>query len=240
MTDYTLDTDIDKKDLIEFDLFTVKDQTAVENSVDLKKLETSEDAINYALRQTPWRGYAYKTTQDIRIGYNTQQDINGEGLTEQQAYSYWLDNFKTSERQFKRLIGVDQLSQTQYDALVCLYFLTGDFKNTGSHIRRFPIIEYIRNKQWQYVATALVLSNNKRPQRQQEARIMMLADYGQSVSRNTLRARGIQEIRSLYPDRMLDDRARRQAELVYYKETKRFLPKMSQSRQRQIVNQTNI
>ena len=131
------------------------------------------------------------------------------------------------------------MPQSKYDALVCLYFLTGDINYTGSSSRKFRILEYIRNKQWEYVATALTLSNNKRSQRQREAAIMMLADYGKQISRTNLRTRGIQQMRSLYPDRLLDDRARRQVEYIYYVETGRFLPKLTMSRQRQLVNQKN-
>lgn len=238
MTDFKLDNTISASDLIEFDMFPVADTQLVRQEIPLLNLEASEAAINYALRQSRWRAHAYREDDAVRIGYGTTSDVDGLGLTEEQAYSYWIADFKDSERKFKRLVGLDSMPQAAYDALVCLYFLTGSFKQTGSEARRFTIVDYIRNKQWNYVATALVLSNNKKTQRQREAAILMLADYGKQVSRQSLRARGIQEMRSLYPERLLDDRARRQVEYVYYVETSRFLPKLTQSRQRQIVTQT--
>lgn len=239
MTDYVLDNSLSEKDLIEFDLFNIMDQESVENEILIKDLETSEPAINYALRQNRWRSHAYNTSNGIRIGYGTTDSLDGLGLTEDQAYSHWIAGFKNTERTFKKIIGVEKMPQSKYDALVCLYFLTGDIKYTGSAVRKFRILEYIRNKQWDYVATALALSNNNKAQRQREASIMMLADYGQQVNRQNLRTRGIQEMRSLYPDRLLDDRSRRQVEYIYYLETGRFLPKLTMSRQRQIVNQAN-
>ena len=65
----------------------------------------------------------------------------------------------------------------------------------------------------------------------------MLGDYGRTKSRTIIKAEGIQEIRQLYPNRFVNDKAREQAEYIYYAETKRFLPKMSQSRMRKVIAQ---
>ena len=66
----------------------------------------------------------------------------------------------------------------------------------------------------------------------------MLADYGKTKDRSLIKEEGLQKIRTDYPDRIETEEARRQAEYVYYVETKRFLPKMSDARKRQVVKLT--
>jgi GH24 family phage-related lysozyme (muramidase) len=237
MATISLSNVIDEKNLIEFDLFTVKDSELVNELKPIKNLETSESLINFILRQHLWRGYSYTDSTGVkRIGYGTPATDPLNGLTEADSYSRWIDTFKNSERLFKRQIGLPSLSQSQYDALVSLYYFTGSVEYVGSPNRRFYIKPYIENRQWQYVASTLVLTGANRLQRQAEASIMMLADYGKYKDRSLIKEQGLQDIRKKYPD-LLDITQRQQAEYVYYAETSRFLPKMTQSRKRQIVKQ---
>ena len=67
---------------------------------------------------------------------------------------------------------------------------------------------------------------------------MMLGDYGSRTERTLLRDRGLQILRKEYPT-LTDKVARQQAEYVYYVETKRFLPNLTQTRMRQIVTAAN-
>ena len=182
-----------------------------------------------------------KTTLDntTQIGYNTINDkINGVGLRESEAYSEWLEDFKTKERKFKRLLSIKTLSQSQYDALLCLYYFTGDFTKVGTTARTFDLSQLIVDKKWDYIATALIDSGYNRLLTQPLATIMMLGDYGSRTERTLLRERGLQILRKEYPT-LTDKVARQQAEYVYYVETKRFLPNLTQTRMRQIVTTAN-
>lgn len=232
--EFKLSSTITEADLVEFDLYTKKSTTMVETLIDLKNLEASDGLINFILRQREWRGYQYNDGNVI--GYGTTQKTKDIGLIESEAFSFWIEDFKTTERRFKGIIGnISQLTQTQYDAMLSLYYHTGDVFNVGSGTRKFKIQQYVESKQWQYYATALILSGFQRNIRQGEAKIMMLADYGRTKDRSIIKAEGIQKIRQLYPNRFISETAREQAEYVYYAETKRFLPKMTQNRMRRIV-----
>lgn len=225
-----------ENDLIEFDLFTKMDKTVADTLVILQNLEASSALINFILRQNEWRGYQY--SNGTLIGYGTTEQLNGIGLTEKKSYNFWIDKFKATERRFKAKIGFDSnvmFTQGQYDAMLSLFYHTGEVFSIGTADRKFNVKDYFDNKQWEYYATALVLSGYQRNIRQGEAKIMMLGDYGRTKDRSIIKAEGIQRIRQLYPSRFDSNLAKEQAEYVYYAELQRFLPKMSQTRMRRIV-----
>ena len=240
MAIYTLPNTIAKEDLLPFDLFPVADNTLARTLVPIRNLETSPAMINLILRNIGWKGYAYKDVDNvIKIGYNLVDGVDGEGLTEESAFNKWIKVFKDAERRFKEVFVLDSLSQSQYDGLVSLYYLTGDWTRVGSEQRTFQLYDYVKDREWQYVATAMTNSGINRVQRQLEAKVIMLADYGVSKDRSLIKRQGIQEIANKYPTRLLDDRSRTQAEYVYYAETKRFLPNMAESRQRILSSKLN-
>lgn len=230
---------ITPSNLIDYSRWTIDDTAVVETEQELRVLEASSDIINFSLRRFEWR--CYKTTLDnnTQIGYNTINDkINGDGLLESEAYSEWLSDFKTKERKFKRLIAIKTLSQSQYDTLLCLYYFTGDFTKVGTPARTFNLSQWIVDKKWDYIASALIESGYNRLLTQPLATIMMLGDYGSRTERTLLRERGLQILRKEYA-LLTDKLARQQAEYIYYVETRRFLPNLTQTRQRQIVNTAN-
>lgn len=220
--------------LVEFDLFTKMDADAVNVEIPLTDLEASENLLNFMLRIPGWKGYKFNNGK--QIGYGTSANTDGIGLTERESYNDWITVVKQKERKLKNILPVNSLPQSVYDALLSLYYHTGSISKVGTEQRLFEILEYVKNKQWQWLATALISSNNQRIIRQGEARIMMLADYGTYKSRDLLRAEGIQDIRSKYPA-LLDDDQKMQAEYIYYAETQRFLPNMDPLRQKQVVRQ---
>ena len=186
-----------------------------------------------------WNGYK-KTVDGIsRIGYKSiaPEDLEGNGLTEDSAYTIWTEVFKDKERRFKKQLPINTLSQSQYDGLLSLYWFTDDITSVGSEDRKFRIYELIEEKKWDYVSTALILGGLKRTQRQAESKIIMLADYGQYKDRSLIKEQGIQQLLKEYSTFQLTDKQKAQAEYVYYAETRRFLPNLSESRKRALVKQ---
>lgn len=231
----TLDNKITEQDLVEFNLYPIKDQTAVTQLVDIKNLEASEQLINFVIRTLGWRGYSYQVNNITLIGYGTRQNTDSKGLTEQQAYSDWINDFKSKEKKFKSLFPLDKLTQSQYDGLVSMFYFTGSFLTVGSQQRLFDLTDYIKKQKWEYIATAMIESGADRLIRQQEAKIIMLADYGKPKDRSLIKEQGIQDIRKMYPDRLSNTKSKQQAEYVYYAETGKFLPSLTMSRMREIV-----
>lgn len=236
MKKIVLPATISEENLVEFDLYTPMNRSLVSTKILLKNLEASVEIIALALSQQRWKGYYYNDGID-RIGYGTTKQTDSIGLTEQQSYSHWLEDFKNIERRFKKNVPLSEMTQTQYDALLSLYYHTGSIKVTGSDVRQFPIHDYIKQEKWDYVATALVNSGENRLLRQTEARIMMLGDYGRPKSRIDIKEAGIQDMRKRYEK--LNDIQKKQAEYVYYSETRRFMPNMPEIRKRQVVNLYN-
>lgn len=232
MTDIKLFSNTFTEDeLIDFTQWTLADQT----EIDLHKLEASTDIINFVIRRFKWNGYR-KTIDGIeQIGYNTTgDDTIGTGLSEANAYSKWLEDFKIKELKFQRLLAITSISQTQYDSLLALYYLSGQFITMGTAARMFDFTDWIKEKKWNYIATAMIKSGYNRELTQQLAKIMMFGQYGSEVSRDSLKEDGLNQLRKDYP-LMTDKVARQQAEYVYYAETSRFLPNLTQTRKRQIV-----
>ena len=64
---------------------------------------------------------------------------------------------------------------------------------------------------------------------------MVLGDYGYLNSRVFLRNQGIQRLRRKY-GYLTSAYNKRQSEHSYYRETQKFLPNMSEMRQREVVN----
>lgn len=234
---FSLPHTLTEKDLNNYNLFVVQDSSALNDKINVKYLEASDNILNLNIRNTGWTGYNISLDNNITIGYNLTEGTDSQGLTEEHAYSIWIDNWKEKERQFKKLLPLDTISQARYDALLSMYVNTGTFKTVGSEKRKFDIYDYIVNEQWQWVATAMSKSGIDRFMRQQEAKVMMLADYGQYVSRENIKSQGLQDLVKNYPKLMHDDKSIQQAEYVYFAETKRFLPNMSESRKRIISKQ---
>ena len=88
-----------------------------------------------------------------------------------------------------------------------------------------------------YVATAMTLAGENRLMRQQEAKVLMLADYGITKDRSLIKEQGLQTLLKNYSTMGLADEQKSQAEYVYYAETKRFLPNLPESRKRILAKQ---
>lgn len=238
MPTFTLPNVVTAGDLIAYDLFPVLDRDAVDTIVPIKYLEASNKIINFLLRNIKWRGYVYLGVDNReKIGYNLEVGLDSYGLTEADAYRIWIENFKDVERKFKKVMVLDRLSQSQYDGLLSMYYMTGDYTKVGTDIRKFNLFDDIKNRKWDYVASAMSNSGADRIMRQNEAKIIMLADYGVPKDRSLIKEQSLQDIVKRYPSRLLNDTARAQAEYVYYAETGRFLPKTSDSRKRILARQ---
>lgn len=231
MTDITLFSNtLTEDELIDFTQWTLADQTEIA----LQKIEASSDIINFVIRRFKWNGYKKNVDGVEIIGYNTSDSsLSGDGLTEVESYSKWLEDFKNKELKFQRLIAITSLSQTQYDSLLALYYLSGQFVKMGTDARMFDFTDWIKDKKWEYIATAMIKSGYNRELTQQLAKIMMFGQYGSEVSRTSLKEEGLNQLRKDYPS--LLGTAKHQAEYVYYAETLRFLPNLTQTRKRQIV-----
>lgn len=230
---------VNEKTLIDFSLFSVIDSDRTDNEIILKNLEASDEVMNHIIRSMGWNGYKKTIDGETFIGYKnrTPSDVESDGITEAVAYNQWIERFKDDERRFKKTLPVNSLSQSQYDGLLSLHWFTGSITEVGNEDRQFRIYDLIKEKKWDYVATAMILGGQKRTQRQAESKIIMLADYGQYKHRSLIKEQGIQQLVKEYSTFQLSDKQKAQAEYVYYAETSRFLPNLPESRKRLLVKQ---
>ena len=126
-----------------------------------------------------------------------------------------------------------------YDSLLASYVMDGHIGKIESAYRTFEFTEDIRNNDWQRVATAFSLTDHRPEFNKRLATVMMLADYGDNLTRDQHKINATLDIRKSFPDLFQSDIARAQAEVVYFLNTNRFLPKLSQTRMRDIVKATS-
>ena len=239
MPTFNMTSEVNSKTLIDYGLFSVIDSIAARDPLPVSDLEASAKIINLKLRNIGWQGYKEKVDNKFYIGYHSSNEtlVHGAGLLEQQAYYTWIEEFKDKERKFKKALQLPTMSQSQYDALLSLYFDTGTINTIGTQARLFQITDFINNRQWDYVATAMTLAGENRLMRQQEAKVLMLADYGITKDRSLIKEQGLQTLLKNYSTMGLADEQKSQAEYVYYAETKRFLPNLTESRKRILAKQ---
>ena len=219
--------------LIDYTVFNVVNASYVNEQKLVKDFEASNELINFILRTENYTPYAHLNVDgNTTIGYNLNIDTDGNGLTEIEAYNIFIDQLKIAERKLKKLLPLETLTQSQYDGLLSVYYKTGDFKKIGSKLRIFDVYDYVKNKQWDYYATALTNCAKDRSTRQLEAKIIMLGDYGVEKSRDYIKAASLRAVERDYPRKMTTDKQKLQAERVYFVETNRFLPGMDQARMR--------
>lgn len=204
----------------------------------LENMEASDEILNFNLRQNTWLPYKRREGKNYFIGYNSTKDMDGDGYTEQQSWNDWITEWKQKEKRFQKLFPISELTQSQYDAMLSLYYNTGEFNYIGSEVAKFDIRSYLENGAWDYISTALVINGSGRIRTQAEAKVMMLGFYGRYIPRPKLLANGLEVLRKNYPDRIKDAVSKQQAEYIYYIETGKFLPGLSQSRMRQIVEKS--
>lgn len=222
--------------LKDFSVFGIANSSFVFDKKLVKDLEASDQLINFVLRTEGYTPYAYLDVDgNTKIGYNLDIDVNGNGLTEQQAYTIFIEQLKSAERRLKSLLPVDTLTQSQYDCLLSLYYRTGDFKSVGTTQRKFKIYDFIKENKWEYVATALIEAGNNRNVRQGEAKLLMTGDYGLYKDRSFIKSSALKTLERIYPN-MINQTSVFQAEVVYFAETKRFLPGMNDSKKRLVKN----
>ena len=225
--------------LVDYTVFSVVNDAYVNDLKSIKDFEASNELINFIISTENYTPYAHLGVDGkTKIGYNLDIDVDGNGLTENEAYNIFIDQLKIAERKLKKLIPLDTLTQSQYDALLSVYYRTGDFKKIGSDQRKFDVYDFVKNKQWNYYATALTNCGNNRGIRQLEAKILMLGDYGidnineVDFVRSFVKSASLKRLERDYPRKMKTDKQKLQAERVYFVETQRFLPGMDQARMR--------
>lgn len=176
-------------------IYEEKDYTSLTKTLD--NMEASEEILNFNLRRSGWLPYKRRENGVNIIGYNSTKNLDGDGFTEVQSWNDWITEWKNKEKQFKKLFPIRELTQSQYDAMLSLYYNTGEFNYIGSEVAKFDIRSYLTNGDWDYISTALVINGADRMRTQAEAKVMMLGFYGKYIPRSKLLQNGLEVLRKI-------------------------------------------
>ncbi len=220
--------------LIEWSEFTIRNTLDTANEEVIENRELSAKAVSRLLQT-----YTFKMhTEKGVLGYITvdNDDKYPYGITEADAFSDWIISVKNKEKSLKNILPKEfYVTQAQYDALVIFFITTGQVNKVQTTTGIYDVKEKILAKDWETVASMIINDKRDFNLNQQAGTIMVLGDYGYLNSRVFLRNQGIQRLRRKY-GYLTSAYNKRQSEHSYYRETQKFLPNMSEMRQREVVN----
>lgn len=198
--------------------------------------KASDNILPIILSKSRYRIAKYLDKDGIyKIGYGYGDPDYLKGLTEREAYGFWIEALKTKERQLRNQLSVPLISQSQFDAILSLYFLTGSWRTLEGNTQTYDFGYAVNTSNWELAANMLSDAKTDSDQRKKEAKIMMLADYRTEKDRNWLRFEGIQFERNRYVRGVSDVTIKNQLQIGYYRQTGSFMPGMSDLDKRKVV-----
>lgn len=226
---------------IQWEVFRVTDEFRAKQQAPVEVMQTSDDMIEFILANNyEYRMYRYLSEdgKNYKIGYGYGDPDVPQGMTEAEAYSEWIKEFKKKEDQFARQLPIDFISQSQFDALMSLYFTTGSWRYipANSLDGNYDILSAVKLGYWEDVANMISDCATNRQYRQMEAAVMMLANYTTQKTRRSVLIDGIFFARSQYSAGAITDSfTKKQAEFGFYRQTGGvYLPNTPTLRMRQI------
>jgi hypothetical protein len=213
--------------------YTVLDTELYETEIYIDNVFASDTLVSVALNNFKYNGYDGK-------GYSV--GTANRGITEEEAYNIWIEDFRRKERNFIRQLksfGLNEMSQSVFDGLLLYYLLAENFTIVYAMEGRYNIRDHIANKNWDTVAGIILRDHANRQNSIRAATILRLADYGNPKTRGWLRANGIFEMRASNQIGLLSGDQLAKARFSYYAETLEFLPLTPNSIKRDIAKRYN-
>lgn len=160
------------------------------------------------------------------------------GLTEQQAFDNWQEEYNNQEQLVKKQLmanSVKLLPQCVYDAVILYHWATGKLFEVISRNQTYNLLTSLQNLD--HDTSADMISNSSiNPQLcVQLSSMLRLADYGKPKSRTWYRSNGVFKMRDYNQRGTMSNDQLVKARYAYYAETLKFLPFTPEGRKRQIV-----
>ena len=213
--------------------YIVLDSDLYENEIYIDDIFASNTLVLVALNNFKYNGYDGK-------GYSVGKA--DRGITEEEAYNVWIEDFRRKERNFinqLKALGLNEISQSAFDGLLLYYILAENFTIVYAMEGQYNIRNHIVNKDWDNVAGMIIRDNANRQNSIRAATILRLADYGKQKNRSWLRINGIYEMRASNQIGLLSEDELAKARFAYYAETLEFLPLTPNSIKRDIAKRYN-
>jgi hypothetical protein len=223
---------------IPWDIYPVQDEWKVNVGLYPNNIMCSQELLDSLISNYEYRLFRYydPSSKKYKMGYGYTDPDHPYGATEAEAYADWVEEVKKKESLLQKQLPVYTITQARFDALLSLYVQTGDWRKVKGEEGTYDILTAIKGNRWLLIAD-MIANGNDRSARIKEARIMQLGSYSTTPDRTRLRGAGLQYTRTQYIRGISDPFAKKQAEYAYYRQTNgAFLPNISESRKRQIVN----
>jgi len=198
--------------------YTVLDEDLYETEIYIDSVFASDTLVLVALNNFKYNGYNGK---GYSVGTATR------GITEEEAYNIWIEDFRRRERNLIRQLksfGLNEISQSAFDGLLLYYLLAENFTIVYAMEGQYNLRDHIATKNWDTVASMILRDHANRQNSIRAATILRLADYGNPKNRGWLRANGIFEMRASNQIGLLSGDQLARARFSYYAETLEFLP----------------
>ena len=209
--------------------YTVLNEDLYETEIYIDSVFASDTLVLVALNNFKYNGYNGK---GYSVGTATR------GITEEEAYNIWIEDFRRRERNLIRQLksfGLNEISQSAFDGLLLYYLLAENFTIVYAMEGQYNLRDHIANKNWDTVAGMILRDHANRQNSIRAATILRLADYGNPKNRGWLRANGIFEMRASNQIGLLSGDQLSRARFSYYAETLEFLPLTPNSIKRDIA-----
>lgn len=221
---------------IQWESFTVTNADRVNLKIAMHVVEASADILDILVGKTIYYPYRHQSARnETVIGYGYGDTDSVDGYTEAEAYSEWLKAIKIKQRELKAQLPLLAITQSHFDALFSLYVMTKTWRRIDSDLGVFDAEAAIIRGDWRLIADMLANGSVDREDRQIEARVLQLADYSNSNTRERSKFQGIQDARVQYARTISDTLARKQLEAGYYRQTRSFVPGISDLRKRELI-----
>jgi phage FluMu protein gp41 len=224
---------------IQWETFTIQDAFAVDYRFPTNSATVSDGMADLILSQRTWTGIRKidSVTGKYGIGYGVGDPDDVQGYTESQAYAEWIGDLHNRQKRLVAQLPLSSITQTIFDALLSLYIDTGTWRTVRAEEGTYDLATPVKNGNWLLVADIISRGKINGELRKKEARVMRLADYSFTKTRNQQVIQGVQLLRTQYVAGIANEFDKKQAEFVYFRQFGTFLPGMSQLRQRRVIAQ---
>ena len=211
--------------------FTVLDEASFNTELTIETIEISDLGKLAALNFGKYVGYD---------GFGYGEGAVSRGITEQEAYNVWIDQFEKQLQVYRRQLksyGITELPQCVYDGLMLYFWAVNKIHFVYANETTYDMRQYIIDKDWDTVASMMMRSKYNKEQCIKAATMLRLADYGKNKPRSWFRTQGIHAMRSNNETALYSQEELKRARFAYYAETRQFLPFTPEGNKRQLVKE---
>ena len=237
--------------IVNTDNVIIKTPTGVTNTVTkLSGLQISEmgkSFIHAILRYYPIDTYI---NGKWIIGYELDSGINTpKGLLESESWTYFDEHVNYIEKRVKSILGPStEMTGYQFDTMCHLYIKLPRIDKLTTLYGTYNVVELLGQKTEGLKTLTQVIANatggiGSRQERIRDALLFYSAEYGTFQERTTARFIGINYLLNRYPNNFQSTSGnasttfqKAQAERIYYRLTGKFIPGMSEAKQRELMD----